>query len=122
MTTILAFLPILLLQTGAGIFLRSMPATVILTLLASLLIALMLSPLLASVVLKGHDNKPPLLLRGLHRVTSGPYKTMLSSSLRYPWLILLTAIAILFGSIMLAGQLGVSMFPKAEKDMLLVNI
>lgn len=35
LTTVLAFVPILGLQTGAGTFLRSMPVTVILTLIAS---------------------------------------------------------------------------------------
>lgn len=57
LTTVLAFVPILGLQTGAGIFLRSMPVTVILTLIASLLVALMLTPLLASLFLKGHIDK-----------------------------------------------------------------
>ncbi|MGI9273403.1 MAG: efflux RND transporter permease subunit [Endozoicomonas sp.] len=122
MTTILAFFPILLLETGAGVFLRSMPVTVILTLLASLIIALTLSPLMASFVLSGRKTGTPMMLRGIRRFTSGPYKSLLSSSLRHPWLVLTTAVLILSGSIMLAGKLGVSMFPKAEKDMLLINI
>ena len=122
LTTILAFLPIMLLQTGAGIFLRSMPVTVILTLLASLIIALSLSPLLASIMLKGQNSKPPLLLKGLQAFTDGPYKSLLSGALRYPVLILIIAVMTLAGSIMLAGTLGVSMFPKAEKPMLLVNV
>lgn len=122
LTTILAFLPILLLQTGAGIFLRSMPVTVILTLLASLIIALSLSPLLASLMLRGQDSKPPILLRGLQTFTQGPYRAMLTGALRFPVLILALAIVTLAGSVMLAGTLGVSMFPKAEKPMLLVNI
>ena len=122
LTTILAFLPIMLLQTGAGIFLRSMPVTVILTLLASLIIALSLSPLLASLILRGQDSKPPLFLRGLQTFTQGPYKTMLTGALRFPVLILALAIVSLASSVMLAGTLGVSMFPKAEKPMLLVNV
>ena len=122
MTTILAFFPILLLETGAGVFLRSMPVTVILALLASLVIALTLSPLMASFVLRGRKTGTPLMLKGIRRFTSGPYKSLLSFSLRHPWLILTTAVLILAASLMLAGKLGVSMFPKAEKDMLLINI
>nr|MDT0253438.1 efflux RND transporter permease subunit [Endozoicomonas sp.] len=50
------------------------------------------------------------------------YRTTLVYALKHPWLILAMAIMVLAGSILLAGQLGVSMFPKAEKPMLLVNI
>ena len=121
-TTVLAFVPVLGLQTPAGAFLRSMPVTVILTLLASLLIALTLSPLLASLILKPKQAKPTIFLRGIQAFTQGPYKKLLSWSLRNPWTILGCAFAVLAGSVMLAGQLGVSLFPKAEKPMILVNI
>ena len=130
LTTVLAFVPILGLQTGAGIFLRSMPVTVILTLIASLLVALMLTPLLASLFLKRHagkqtedtTNKDPVLLRLVQSFARNGYRTALVYSLKHPWQILTIAIMVLVGSILLAGQLGVSMFPKAEKPMFLVNI
>jgi len=47
-TSILAFLPIVLVQSGSGDFIRSMPLTVIYALLASLLVSLTLTPLLAA--------------------------------------------------------------------------
>ena len=122
LTTVLAFLPVLGLQTPAGSFLRSMPVTVILTLLASLLIALTLSPLLASLILKPKQAKPTPFLRGIQTFTQGPYKKLLNWSLGNPWKILSGAALVLVGSVMLAGQLGVSLFPKAEKPMMLVNI
>ncbi|MFK0569624.1 efflux RND transporter permease subunit [Endozoicomonas sp.] len=127
LTTVLAFVPILGLQTGAGIFLRSMPVTVILTLIASLLVALMLTPLLASLFLKGQTDreasvKEPIMLRVVQSFAHNGYRTTLVYALKHPWLILAMAIMVLAGSILLAGQLGVSMFPKAEKPMLLVNI
>ena len=122
LTTILSFLPIMLLQTPAGIFLRSMPVMVMLALLASLLIALTLSPLMASILLKNHASRPTRLMRILHQFTKGTYKRLLSSSLKHPWMTLSIATLALAGSVILAGQLGVSMFPKAEKPMLLVNV
>ena len=51
-TTILAFLPMVLLQTGTGTFVRSMPVTVIYALSASLLISLTLTPYLSSRFLR----------------------------------------------------------------------
>lgn len=47
-TSILAFLPIVLVQSNSGDFIRSMPLTVIYALLASLLVSLTLTPLLAA--------------------------------------------------------------------------
>ncbi|GAA4651765.1 efflux RND transporter permease subunit [Kistimonas scapharcae] len=122
LTTILSFFPILLLQTGAGTFLRSMPVTVILTLLASLVIALTLTPLLASKVLGKGDQKTPWLLRKIQVLANGPYSQLLEHSLKHPWRVLLLSVALLVGSLALVPLVGVSMFPKAEKPMLLVNI
>ena len=121
-TTILAFVPILGLQTKAGIFLRSLPVTVIFTLIASLLIALTLTPLLAAFVLKQKSSKPTLMLRATLAFTQGPYEKLLGWSLHNPWKIITSAFLVLGSSFMLAGQLGTSLFPKAEKPMMLVNI
>lgn len=122
MTTVLAFVPVLGLQTPAGAFLRSMPVTVILTLLASLLIALTLSPLLASLILKPQKTKETVFFKGIQAFSGGPYVKLLGWSIRHPWKVLSTALLILVASVILAGQLGVSLFPKAEKPMMLINI
>jgi len=55
-TSILAFLPIVLVQSGSGGFIRSLPVTVILALLASLLVSLTLTPLLAARWLGGSEE------------------------------------------------------------------
>ncbi|MBV1879850.1 MAG: efflux RND transporter permease subunit [Pseudomonadales bacterium] len=54
-TTVLAFLPLAYLQSDVGSFIRSMPITVIFSLIASLIIALSITPLIASRVL---SDKP----------------------------------------------------------------
>jgi multidrug efflux pump subunit AcrB len=59
-TSVLAFLPIVLVQSGSGDFIRSMPFTVILALGASLLVSLTLTPLLAARWLeRGDSSQPP---------------------------------------------------------------
>ncbi|MBU6951160.1 efflux RND transporter permease subunit [Hahella sp. HN01] len=123
-TTVLAFLPILLLQSGSGTFIRSMPVTVILTLAASLLIALTITPLLASRFLKSGvtSSAPGWLLRSLTNFADGPYARGLAWSLRRPWLVLLVSVLFLAGAMSLFGHVGVSLFPKAEKSMILVNV
>ena len=121
-TTILSFLPILLLQTGAGTFIRSMPVTVVLTLFASLLIALILTPLMASQLFPASVTKEPFLQRGIAHLAQGIYRNSLQGSLNHPWLVLLLSAALFVASLALLPLVGVSMFPKADKPMVLVNI
>ncbi|OMH32811.1 efflux RND transporter permease subunit [Motiliproteus sp. MSK22-1] len=122
LTTALAFLPMLMLPNNTGSFMRSMPATVILTLLASLLVALTLSTLLAGRFLITKEKKLPLLQRGLKSFSETGYRSALSLAISYPWLTLLLAILIFLSSLSLVPKVGVSLFPKAEKALLLINI
>lgn len=121
-TTVLSFFPILLLQTGSGTFMRSMPVTVVLTLFASLLVAITFSPLLASKLLKKKRKKPPIVAQYIDHLANGAYRSSLTWVLRFPKTVMLFAIAVFVGSIMLMPIIGTSLFPKAEKPALLINI
>jgi multidrug efflux pump subunit AcrB len=55
-TLLFAFLPLLFLPEGAGIFIRSLPAAVLYTVLASLLVAYTVIPFLASRVLEAEGG------------------------------------------------------------------
>ncbi len=123
-TTVLAFVPILMMQSGSGTFIRSMPVTVTLTLIASLLIALSITPLLASRFLKhgASAQQPGTILRWTNTMADGPYRRALGWSLRHPFIVLLIALAVFAGTLSLFPKVGVSLFPKAEKSMILVDI
>ena len=99
-----------------------MPVTVVLTLLASLLIALSLTPLMASRFFPVNAKKEPKLLQWIERLAQGPYARSLAAALGRPWLILIVSVAMFVGSLQLLPLVGVSMFPKADKAMVLVNI
>lgn len=124
LTTMLAFIPIITMPDKAGKFIQSLSVTVILTLLASLLIALTLTPFLASRFFKPGNGKRKL--RGfrllLERLIEGPYHNTLLFSLRRGWLIILLALLFLGGSGYLFTKVGVSFFPKAEKPQFLIRI
>ena len=124
LTTVLAFFPILLLPSGSGTFIRSMPVMVVLTLFASLIIAITLSPMLASRLLKKQQeaDRRPIVLRGIEWFASKPYQRVLSFALKHAWKTLGLAIVLLVSSLSLFESVGVSLFPKAEKPMLLVHI
>ncbi|MEM1095043.1 MAG: efflux RND transporter permease subunit [Bacteroidota bacterium] len=128
-TTMLSFLPMLILQSATGDFVRTMPLTVIYALGASLIVSLTLTPFLASRFLKAKPKtedaapkRPNAFQRGMQRVVSGPYTAMLSGALRRPWAVLGAAITIFVGSLALFPIVGVSLFPKAEKPLLMVDI
>ncbi|HRW75487.1 MAG TPA: efflux RND transporter permease subunit, partial [Saprospiraceae bacterium] len=55
-TLLLAFLPLAFLPEGSGDFIRSLPMAVMLTVIASLFVAITIIPFLASKVLKEHER------------------------------------------------------------------
>ena len=123
MTTVFAFVPLLMIQDVSGDFLKSMPATVIFTILASLLVALTLSPYLSSRFFKkGEAHKKTLIQRKLDWVIKNIYQPLLARALARPYLTLIITTVAFVGSISLFGLVGLSFFPKAEKPFILVNV
>ena len=91
-------------------------------LLASLLIALTLTPLLAS---KFFSHKPAsfkTLQYYVNLFAERYYARWLGRLLNLKVLVLLAAFLSLFAMVSLFGQVGLSLFPKAEKSMLLLDI
>ncbi|MEL7119471.1 MAG: efflux RND transporter permease subunit [Bacteroidota bacterium] len=122
-TTLLSFFPLTQLGEGAGEFLRSLPLTVIFTLVISLILALTLSPLLASWLLKYNANKKKSIVnRALDWLIEKLYRPSLRFALRRGWIVLVGAIGLLFFSVSLFPSIGVSFFPTADKPMLLVEV
>lgn len=121
LTTVLSFVPMLLMQNGSGMFIRSMPVTVVLTLLASLLVALILTPLL-STRLRCKQTGPTKMQTRLDTLSAGHYAQALDCALNRPKKIISIALAVFILALALFPFIGVSLFPKAEKPMILVNL
>ncbi|WP_057833131.1 efflux RND transporter permease subunit [Colwellia sp. TT2012] len=128
-TTMLAFLPMLMIQSNTGDFIRSMPVTVVLVLLASLLVALTLTPLLASkllVVITPNNNPKALKIQTLqhyaNQFAEKNYTDILKVLMRHKIAVIMVSLVALVAMLSLFGQVGVSLFPKAEKPMLLINV
>jgi multidrug efflux pump subunit AcrB len=151
-TTVLAFLPMVAIQSGTGDYIRSLPVTVIYALLASLLLSLTLTPLMASWILRRREtgeataapgeeevlsgggtagarsgvdpavHRPGWLQDRLQRLAEGPYRRSLRWSLEHPGRVG----ALALGAVLLAAAcfplVGVSLFPKAEKPYFLVDV
>ncbi len=121
-TTMLAFLPMLMLASDTGDFIRSMPVTVVLVLLASLLIALTLTPLLASKFFSKKPEKIKTLQHHANAFAERYYVKWLARLMKAKFIVLIVAFVALVAMASLFGQVGLSLFPKAEKSMLLIDV
>jgi multidrug efflux pump subunit AcrB len=125
-TTMLAFLPMLLLASSTGDFVRSMPVTVVLVLLSSLLIALTLTPLLASRFFAKETSQNSSKIKTLQHYVNifaeQSYAKWLGRFMSFRWIVIIIAVICLAGMLSLFGKVGVSLFPKAEKPMLLLDV
>ncbi|MEO1418279.1 MAG: efflux RND transporter permease subunit [Bacteroidota bacterium] len=122
-TTVLAFFPITQLGGGTGEFIKTLPLTVIFSLVASLILALVLTPLLGSRLMRLKDqNNLSNVERILQRIIQRGYRPALAFALKRPLIVLLLAVLSLGGSLALFPYVGVSFFPTADKPLLVVDI
>lgn len=121
-TTMLAFLPMLLMASSTGDFIRSMPVTVVLVLFASLFLALTLTPMLASQFLTQKPSKIQHLQFYINNFAENIYAPFLKKLIKFKWLVILLSLVGLVAMLSLSANVGVSLFPKAEKPMLLIDI
>ena len=125
-TTLLAFGPLALLNSGAGEFLRSFPVTVILVLTISLILALTFTPIMASKLLNaGKQNKKyktGLISPYLERIIDKVYQPILKWSLKRWYVIIPLSFVVFFTSFSLFPSIGVSFFPNADKPILLIEV
>ncbi|MBN2365081.1 MAG: efflux RND transporter permease subunit, partial [Calditrichaeota bacterium] len=124
LTTVLAFIPMMMIGDVTGDFIRSMPVTVIITLLASLLISLTLTPYLSSLFLEArHKIKKSRIRKFLDRQIDTRYQRQLKMALNRPWHFIAGSFLVLFLSLFIFRMfIGISFFPKAEKPQFIINI
>ena len=132
-TTLSVFFPLLFWQGVIGEFMVFLPITVILTLAASLAMALVFIPVLGGLIgrrqpqgaaakaaLHAAERGDPRRIRGM----SGAYVRFLERALLAPAATGLAAVALLLGAFGLYGQLGqgVSFFPSTEPEFMQVQV
>ncbi len=112
LTRIAAFSPLLFWPGIVGEFMGYLPLTLIATLSASLVAALIFTPTLGALIGKAHEVHHESARR------EGPYMKTVRLAIRYPGTTLLIASAMLIGVPILYGQVGkgVEFFPNVEPD------
>ncbi|MEM9673346.1 MAG: efflux RND transporter permease subunit [Bacteroidota bacterium] len=123
LTTVLAFAPLALLSSGPGEFLRTLPLTVIYALLASLILALAFTPIITSQVLPNTSKqKNTWVSRRIDRLVARAYRPTVDFALRRGWIPVVVGVLLLAGAGALFPSIGVSFFPTADKNLLLVSV
>ncbi len=122
-TTVLAFVPMMLMQDITGDFIRSMPLTVVFTLVASLWVSITLTPYLSKNFFTSasleHDSK---MRKWMNKIIQNKYRKRLAYALEHPKIILSASILIFILSLGLFPFIGMSFFPKAEKPQFMIDI
>ncbi|MDN3519126.1 efflux RND transporter permease subunit [Aquisalimonas lutea] len=113
-TTLAVFIPLLFWPGVAGQFMRYLPATVIVTLTASLLMALVFVPVIGSLLPGGNSPAPAARTAN----GSGLYGRMLHYTVARPGFAVGLSLLVLLGSFALYGALGkgVNFFPAVEPE------
>ncbi|MFC2969884.1 efflux RND transporter permease subunit [Acidimangrovimonas pyrenivorans] len=110
MTRVAAFSPLLFWPGVVGEFMKYMPITLIATLSASMLYALIFAPTLGAIVAR------PVKEDDKHR--DGFYMKIVGRAIRHPWLVMMLAVAALVAVPVAYGKYGkgVEFFPNVEPD------
>ena len=118
-----AFLPLAFLPEGSGDFVRGLPAAVIVTVAASLVVSLTIIPFLASRMLKGgHDDHGNAALRWLMHGIERFYHPFLHRALDRPRTTLIAAMAFCLVTLGLIPVLGFTLFPSADAPYFMVRV
>ncbi len=114
---LLVYLPILSLRGLEGKMFRPMALTVIFALLTSLILALTLMPVLASIFLRSVSENEPFLVR----VVKQAYRPLLRFVVERPRSVLAATALAFFASLGLASTLGAEFIPKLDEGSIAIQ-
>jgi HAE1 family hydrophobic/amphiphilic exporter-1 len=132
LTTVCVFLPLVIFRNRMGMIgqmVRDLSFTVVVALIASLGVAVLLVPALASYALPVYTTRQKPVRMGLMRaidwflggsvrVLQRGYRRALEFVLRFRWLAVLLVLALLLGSLALIPRVGLQFMPAARDDII----
>ncbi len=131
-TTLAAFMPLLFWPGMIGEFMKYLPITLLITLAASLLMALIFVPTIGSALSAGAANQPANDIESSDdierlnelRGTTARYIALLRRALSYPGTVVLVALTLLGITYVAYDQFGrgVEFFPEVEPEQAMLNI
>ena len=120
LTTLAAFLPLIFTSGTVGDYIRAIPFAVAFTILTSLLIAVLVTPLMCLRVLKNVRKRRVLFTENSRFMAL--YDRLLSTAFRRPYVTLALTLLLLGSSILVWLSLGQEMFPTATRSQFYIEI
>lgn len=119
LTTISVFAPIIFMKGLTAQIFKELALTISFSLLASLLIALSLVPMLASKIMVKHtDEKEHKIIDGIKKI----YTNVLKFSLKHKVSVIVIVLLLFAGSIVGSFRIGTEFFPKSDQGQITVNL
>ena len=118
LTTIVVFLPVVFMGGMAAEIFKELALTVTFSLLASLLVAITLIPVMSSRMLELEKEKKEPLFDKIRNL----YKRSLRWTLDHRGLVLVVSVILLAGSIALVPRIGAEFIPDMDQGMFYINI
>ena len=119
MIIVIVFSPLFTLEGVEGKLFQPMAISIVLAMLASLLVALLVVPALASYLFGSHVTHRENLIMN---VLEWFYKPLLSLAIKLRWLVSIIAIGLFGGSLWLATTLGTEFVPELEEGTINVRV
>ncbi len=125
LTTVAAFLPMLLIPDDTGEYIRSLPIMVTCTLMISLLVAMTVTPVMCFLLLKEKKGEPDSDRKQTKIITTGvlgKYATILQWSLSHKSYVFCISGILLIASLCLIPLIGTAFFPKDLRNQFWIEI
>ncbi len=116
LTTVGAFMPLLLLSGMAGEFIRSVPQIVILSLSSSYVVVMLAAPVLAYIFFKPSRNEER------KKMSRRFFQFLLKKALKRKKLTVFMVLPMIAIAVWMAYNLGLQFFPKADTNMIVIDI
>ena len=117
LTTVVAFAPLIMLPGEAGEFAKSLPQVVIIALIASYIVAMFVTPALASVMFK-NNNKPDTHKNRIRHF----FENGIKSAIKMPKFSIFIIMVILGFTAYGVMFLSIELFPFADKDIVYIDV
>ena len=123
LTTVSIFLPLIFVGGMIGIFFGQLAVVMSTMVISSLIVALTLSPSVASQVLKSTEQVADEQAdkRGLFERLEDVYESIVSWALNYRWVVIVLAIGVMAGTGFLVGMVGFDFMPQQNQGVIRVT-
>ncbi len=119
MIIVIVFSPLFTLQGVEGKLFQPMAISIVFAMLASLLVALVIVPALASLMFQRpvHHRESPVM-----KILLFFYQPLLRAAIKLRWVVVITALGLFIASLLLATKLGTEFIPELEEGTINVRV